>query len=553
MTDITPLRTVIYARFSTEMQNANSTRDQIANCRAFAETKGWQVLETFEDAGVSGANRSRLGYQKMMQAVRSGHVDVVLAEGMSRLNRSQELSANLFAVCDFHGVEIHTLADGRVEEIQIGMKGTMDALQIKRTAREVHRGQTGKIKDGFSAGGLSFGYRVPIDPTTGLRRTGETEIDEAQALIVKRIFREFADGNSPRAIAHQLNEEHIPAPRGGAWKANTLYGNAGRGTGILNNQLYAGTRVWNRLNYRKDPETDKRVSRKRDEADHVTCEMPELRIIEPALWEAVKARQDSQRKTLTKSAPVALRRKKYLLSGLVQCGKCGGNMTVAGTGARRAYYCANAKEKGAAVCSGLPGIRIDKLQPLVLAGLRDELMMPQAVARFSEEYRRHITAANQTKHEETAVLRHAIARQQKAIDGCLRAVREDRATESIYEMLKEAETSKKALEADLANLTHEAIEITPDLADLHRAAIDDLSEVLNDPDVVHRASEILGGLIDSITIRHDPERGHTARLDGKLLGLLSFADKRKAASYEDAACSLKLVAGVGFEPTTFRL
>ncbi|WP_297340713.1 hypothetical protein [Pseudophaeobacter sp.] len=120
-------------------------------------------------------------------------------------------------------------------------------------------------------------------------------------------------------------------------------------------------------------------------------------------------------------------------------------------------------------------------------------------------------------------------------------------------MLAEAETTKKELEADLENLAQDAIEISPDLAELHRAAIDDLSEVLNDPDVVHRASEILGELIDSITIRHDAERRHTAQLDGKLMGLLSFADKRKAASYEDAACSLILVAGVGFEPTTFRL
>tara|TARA_R110000851_G_scaffold92886_1_gene202679 strand:+ start:7906 stop:9024 length:1119 start_codon:yes stop_codon:yes gene_type:complete len=372
-------------------------------------------------------------------------------------------------------------------------------------------------------------------------------------LIVKQIFRVVAEGNSPRAIAHQLNIERIPGPRGGAWKVNTIYGNAGGGSGILNNQLYAGIRVWNRLNYRKNPETDKRVSRKRDETELVKFEAPELRIIEPALWDAVKARQGIQRKTLTRSAPVALRRKKYLLSGLVQCGWCGGNMTAAGIGARRAYNCANAKEKGAAVCAGLPGVRIDRLQPLVLAGLRDELMMLEAVARFSDEYRRHIADANQSRHEETAVLRHAIAQQQKSIDGCLRAVREDRATDGIYEMLVEAEATKKKLEADLTRLSYEAIEITPDLADCHRAVIDDISEVLNDPDVVHRASEVLGGLIDSITIRHEAEKGHTAQLDDKLLGLLSFADKRKAASYKDAACSLKLVAGVGFEPTTFRL
>jgi len=47
---------------------------------------------------------------------------------------------------------------------------------------------------------------------------------------------------------------------------------------------------------------------------------------------------------------------------------------------------------------------------------------------------------------------------------------------------------------------------------------------------VHRASEVLGALIDSITIRHDAERGHTAMLEGKLLGLLIFADSKKAAT-----------------------
>ena len=63
----------------------------------------------------------------------------------------------------------------------------------------------------------------------------------------------------------------------------------------------------------------------------------------------------------------------------------------------------------------------------------------------------------------------------------------------------------------------------------------------------------LGELIDSITIHHDAERGHTALLEDKLLELLRFGYIKKAASLSTAACSLKLVAGVGFEPTTFRL
>ncbi|GGM00385.1 resolvase [Pseudooceanicola nanhaiensis] len=549
----TARRAVIYARFSTDLQNVNSTRDQIANCTALAERKEWQVLQVFEDAAISGAKRERPGYKKMLQAVKSGLVDVVLAEGLDRLNRSQELSANLFAVCEFNGVEIHTIAEGRIEELHIGMKGTMDAMHLKRIAQMTHRGLQGRVADGRSAGGLSYGYRIPIDPYTGLRQTGELEPDEHQADVVRRIFREFSEGHSPRAIAHQLNAEGVPSPRGREWKVNTIYGNAKRGTGILNNELYAGVRVWNRLQYRKNPETDQRASRGRDVEEIIRVEVPHLRIVDEELWQAVKARQDGQRRTLSKGAPSTLRRKRYLLSGLVRCGRCGGNMTVAGSGKSRAYYCANAKEKGPSVCRGMPGLRIDRLQPLVLSGLRDELMTPEAVERFRSQFLDRVAEARKERDTEQASLRRAIAQEQKAIDGALRAIRDDMATKSVYAMLGEAEEKKEALKAELAAVEAPALDIPENLAALYREQVDALADTLSDPEVVHRASEILGGLIDRIVIQHEETAGHTAEIEGKLLGLLSFADAKNAASYSDTASSLKLVAGVGFEPTTFRL
>jgi hypothetical protein len=67
--------------------------------------------------------------------------------------------------------------------------------------------------------------------------------------------------------------------------------NRERGTGILNNELYIGKLVWNRLRYRKDPDTGKRRSRLNPETDWIVREVPELRIIPQELWEAVKARQ----------------------------------------------------------------------------------------------------------------------------------------------------------------------------------------------------------------------------------------------------------------------
>jgi Recombinase. len=78
---------------------------------------------------------------------------------------------------------------------------------------------------------------------------------------VLRIFTEFANGKSPRRIALALNREGIDGPQGTGWGASTINGNAARGTGILNNELYIGRLIWNRLQYVKDPRTGKRVSR----------------------------------------------------------------------------------------------------------------------------------------------------------------------------------------------------------------------------------------------------------------------------------------------------
>jgi hypothetical protein len=72
---------------------------------------------------------------------------------------------------------------------------------------------------------------------------------------------DYGRGVSPKAIATALNRERAPGPRGGQWSASTIHGKPARGTGILNNELYIGRLVWNRLRYVKDPATGRRVSR----------------------------------------------------------------------------------------------------------------------------------------------------------------------------------------------------------------------------------------------------------------------------------------------------
>jgi hypothetical protein len=97
--------------------------------------------------------------------------------------------------------------------------------------------------------------------TEGEPIRGERTINSAEAEIIRRVFREFATGISPRAIARRFNDQGIPGPDGALWTDSTLRGHSARGTGLLNNELYVGKLVWNRLRYVKDPATGKRVSR----------------------------------------------------------------------------------------------------------------------------------------------------------------------------------------------------------------------------------------------------------------------------------------------------
>jgi site-specific DNA recombinase len=64
--------------------------------------------------------------------------------------------------------------------------------------------------------------------------------------VIRRIFRDFATGISPRAIAKTLNDEGVTGPEGKLWNDTTIRGHVKRGTGIINNELYISRLVWNR-------------------------------------------------------------------------------------------------------------------------------------------------------------------------------------------------------------------------------------------------------------------------------------------------------------------
>ena len=245
------LRAAIYARYSSEHQREASIADQVRLCEERIGREGWTRAGSFQDAGVSGATPLRPGYQALLTAARAGDFDVVVAEALDRLSRDQEDVAALFKRLHFAGIAIVTLTEGRITPLHVGLKGAMNSIFLQDLADKTRRGLRGRIENRRSGGGNSFGY----DVVAGDDHRGERIINEAQAAIVRLIFENYAAGMSPKRIALQLNKERIQAPRGGCWSSSTINGNRRRGTGIINNEVYVGRIVWNRLAYLKEPET----------------------------------------------------------------------------------------------------------------------------------------------------------------------------------------------------------------------------------------------------------------------------------------------------------
>ena len=285
------MRAVIYARYSSDLQSEASIDDQVRVCREHAEREGMTVVEIYSDYAISGGSLSnRPGMLSLLDAAKSGTCDVLIAEALDRISRDQEDIAAIFKRLRHAEVRIVTLSEGEINELHVGLKGTMNALFLKDLAVKTRRGQRGRVEAGKIPGGNSYGYRVVrriLDD--GSVSTGEREIDPEQAAIVRSIFREYADGMVPRRIAGRLNAEGIPGPRGGPWNASTINGSRQRRNGILNNDLYIGRIIYNRQRFVKDPDTGKRISRPNPEHEWIKKDVPHLRIIDDETWKAVQA------------------------------------------------------------------------------------------------------------------------------------------------------------------------------------------------------------------------------------------------------------------------
>lgn len=193
------IRTAIYVRVSTAEQakEGYSIGEQTERLTLFAEAHRWQVVKVYTDAGYSGATTDRPALQDMLTDIRAGLIDKVLVYKLDRLSRSQKDTLTLIEN-EFlpHGTDFESMSEsldtstpqGR---LFLGILAAFAQLEREVIKERMSMGIEARVKEGKWRGGrqVPFGYRYD-------KTQEKLIVDEWEATIVKRVFRDFTEGKT---------------------------------------------------------------------------------------------------------------------------------------------------------------------------------------------------------------------------------------------------------------------------------------------------------------------------------------------------------------------
>jgi site-specific DNA recombinase len=451
------MRARLYARFSTDRQSETSATDQLRACAEYADARGWPVISKDTDEGISGAAiGNRPSFLRVLKLAEAG--DVILVTDLLRLARSQDL-APMLSRLKFRGVRIIGIQDGfdsnsRTARMQAGMSGMQSEEYLAMVKDRTWLALESRAKSGRPTGGKA--YDNPA--------------------IVREIFQRFADGESLRAIASDLNTRDVPSPgatwkrtkrrKDGRWLNSTLHE-------LIKNERYAGRIIWNKSQWVKNPDTGMRLRRPRPREEWITthCEP----VIDEITWKRAQA------KFRTHNNPGGARR--YLLSGLLICGSCGCKMTVMG-GSQHRYGCPSFHAGGPAACPNNRTVPRKLAEELILKPVQEDLLSMEACKAGVQDWRQALTVDAKPEPTELTTLEKLVR------DGVLSA---EVAAPSI------AEARRKAQEAR----DHDPLPFRrqPTAAEW-RAAVEGITEILTGEDIL-AARDTLRELIGDIVCRPD--------------------------------------------------
>lgn len=402
-----PIAAALYCRISKDAeQRGLGVARQEADCRALAERKGWTVVEMYVDNDISATRKAamvggrmrlsekmkrRPAYERMIDDIKSGQRDAVLAWDIDRLGRDPLEREQFFVLCGVAGVE-HVATPGDDVDIESGegifiarLKGDFAAEEARKIGKRLRRKHLELAEAGQLGGGgvRPFGFepdRVTIRP--------------AEAELVREAARRVLAGDTLYAIITDWTARGVPTSTGARWSTTSL-------KSTLVRARVAGLR------------------------EHRGA------VVATAVWDAILDRETWERVRAVLTNPSRKRTpmvRSYLLTGILRCGQCGAPMVAAprrrkvGGGRRGVYrYEAGATQraygcvKASGGCGHVYGLA-DNIEALVSEAVLLRLDSPAMGAALAAESGPNGAVAASIVADEAKLLEYADDYDQGTID-----------------------------------------------------------------------------------------------------------------------------------------
>ena len=388
--DVRPKRVAAYCRVSTdkEQQEHSFETQKEMYTEMIMMKPNWQMAGIYADEGITGTiAKKRPDFMRMIEDCRKGKIDLIITKSVSRFSRNnldcllyvRELKEMGIPII-FEKEGVNTLQVS--SELLITLFSGLSQAESESISMNVKIGKRQSLKNG----NVPFSYKSFLGYRKGA--DGKPEIDEEQAVIIRRIFAEYLAGKSLLDIAKGLTADEIPTARG---KTNW---SSARVQSILTNEKYKGDALLQKT-YVVDC-ISKKSKKNKGELPMYYVENNHPAIIERAVFDRVQeeiSRRNSKKKVKQVGTKTELGKYsgKYALSEILYCGNCG-------TPYRRCTWSKNGKKKivwrcisrldyGTKYCKDSPSIEESVLHNAISEAITQKAQMENADA---DRIRNHI-------------------------------------------------------------------------------------------------------------------------------------------------------------------
>lgn len=301
-------RVAAYARVSTgKASQLDSIAAQIDYFkRMITKRKSWEFAGVFADEDATGTKANRQEFQRMLQKARDGELDMIITKSISRFARNTVDLLNVVRELRSLGVAVYFERENINSLESSGeLLLTVLASYAQEESRSMSLNKRWSVKKQFERGevvGVShlYGYDL-VD--------GDLVINQKEAKVVRRIYRDYLSGKQSKEIADELNDVGIPRKNGGKWKPHDI-------SMLFLNEKHCGNSILQKTY--KDDSVSPKLHRNRGQKPKYLAEGTHEAIIDVETYRIV--RSEVKRRT---SRENSLDPPKYPFREMVFCSACG--------------------------------------------------------------------------------------------------------------------------------------------------------------------------------------------------------------------------------------